>query len=140
MTWLHWALLSAAFAGLTAALAKLGVRDIDSNLATAVRTTVVLVLVWTIVAARGLFARLPLALSFQPLLFLTLSGLATGASWLCYFKALQLGRASQVAPVDKLSIIVAMALAALFLGETLTWKQWVGGALMIGGAVLVIRP
>jgi len=140
MTWLHWALLSAAFAGLTAVLAKMGVRDLDSNLATAIRTSVVLVLVWAIVAVRGLGGKLALAFAPQPLLFLTLSGLATGASWLCYFKALQMGRASQVAPVDKLSIIVAMALAALFLGESLTWRHWAGGALMVAGAALVIRP
>jgi transporter family protein len=137
MTWLGWALLSAAFAGLTAVLAKAGVRDVDSNLATAIRTTVVLVLAWGIALA----GRSP-SIATVPRnawLFLTLSGLATGASWLCYFRALAVGNASQVAPVDKLSVVVAMALAAVFLGEKLTTAHWLGGALIVAGTVVIAR-
>src|SRR5216683_3253283 len=122
MNWLSWALLSALFAGLTAILAKVGVRDVDSNLATAIRTSFVLVLTWAIALVRG-----PVALGGvtpRTWLFLALSGLATGASWLCYFHALKLGPASRVAPVDKLSVVVAIVLAALFLRERLDWHQW----------------
>ncbi len=136
MPWLTWALLSALFAGLTAILAKVGVKDIDSNVATGIRTLVVLVFAWAIVAARGVW---PAAISSQTWLFLVLSGLATGASWLCYFRALQLGQASQVAPIDKLSIVVAMTLAVIFLGEPANWRHWLGGALMVAGAVLVAK-
>ena len=134
MTWLTWALLSALFAGLTAILAKVGVKEIDSNIATGIRTAVVLVFAWVIVAARSTW---PASISSKTWLFLVLSGLATGASWLCYFRALQLGQASQVAPIDKLSIIVAMVLAAVFLGEPTSWRHWAGGALMVAGAILV---
>lgn len=137
MTWLHWALMSAVFAGVTAVLAKVGVKDIDSNVATALRTTVVLVLVWAIVAVRGLGATK--AIAPRAAVFLTLSGIATGASWLCYFRALQLGQASQVAPIDKLSIVVAIALAGLFLGEAITWRHLVGGAVMVIGAAIIAR-
>jgi transporter family protein len=139
MTWLHWALLSALFAGATAVLAKVGVQNVDSNLATAVRTTVILAFAWLIVLVTR-----PGPLSAVPgkaWLFLVLSGLATGASWLCYFRALQMGEASKVAPVDKLSVVFAIAFAALFLGEKLTWQHWVGGALIVGGSlVLAYRP
>src|SRR5271167_4899947 len=124
MNWLHWALLSALFAGLTAVLAKAGVKGIDSNPATAIRTVVILVFAWSIAFFRG-FNSLSKATS-RTWLFLILSGLATGASWLCYFRALQLGEASKVAPVDKLSVVIAMILAVLFLGERLTWRQWAG--------------
>ena len=135
MTWFSWALLSALFAGLTAVLAKVGVRDVDSNLATAIRTVVILVFAWSIALYRG----------FEPLdrvttrtwVFLVLSGLATGASWLCYFRALQLGDASRVAPVDKLSVVVAMILAVLFLGEQLTWKHWLGAGFIVTGSVII---
>jgi transporter family protein len=137
MNWFWWALLSAGFAGLTAVLAKVGVKEIDSNLATAVRTTVVLLFAWGIVAVRGIGATT--AITPKTALFLTLSGLATGASWLCYFRALQLGQASQVAPIDKLSIVVAIGLAALFLGEALNWRIVLGAALMVIGAVFVAR-
>jgi transporter family protein len=135
MSWLHWALLSALFAGATAVLAKVGVQDVDSNLATAVRTTVVLVFAWLIV----LITRpQPLGtVSPRAWLFLVLSGLATGASWLCYFRALKLGEASRVAPVDKLSVVFAIAFAALFLHEPLTWPKWVGGALIVGGSMVL---
>lgn len=135
MNWLTWALLSALFAGLTAVLAKLGVRDVDSNLATAIRTAVILIFAWSIA----------LATSSQPLrsiapstwLWLALSGGATGMSWLCYFRALQLGEASKVAPIDKLSVVVAMVLAALVLGEPLTWRHGLGGALIVAGAIVL---
>jgi transporter family protein len=135
LNWLHWALLSALFAGLTAVLAKAGVKDIDSNLATAIRTTVVLVFAWSMVLIGN-----PPSLTTIPgtaWLFLVLSGLATGASWLCYFRALQLGQASRVAPIDKLSVVVAIALAAIFLHEKLTWQHWVGGALIVSGSIVL---
>jgi transporter family protein len=135
MSWLQWALLSALFAGLTAVLAKVGTKDIDSNLATAIRTAVVLVFAWAIVLIRQ-----PQSLGSVPgkaWLFLVLSGLATGASWLCYFRALQLGEASRVAPVDKLSVVVAMVLAFVFLGERVTWQHLAGGALIVTGTVVL---
>src|SRR5438132_2809890 len=135
MDWLGWALLSALFAGLTAILAKVGVKDIDSNLATAVRTSVILVFAWGVALARN--AQSLATIPSKSWLFLVLSGLATGASWLCYFRALQLGEASRVAPVDKLSVVVAMALAVLFLGERLTWQHCVGGLLIVAGRGLV---
>jgi transporter family protein len=135
LTWLLWALLSALFAGLTAVLAKMGVKDIDSNLATAVRTTVVLAFAWSIVWLRN---TQPLhAIAPRTWLFLVLSGLATGASWLFYFRALQLGEASRVAPVDKLSVVVAVVLAALFLREPLTWQHGVGAALIVAGTIVI---
>ena len=135
MNWLHWALLSALFAGLTAVLAKIGVEDVHSDLATAIRTSVILVFAWGVALARN---TQPLAaITSKSWLFLVLSGLATGASWLCYFRALQLGEASRVAPVDKLSVVVAMVLAVLILGERPTWQQWVGGALIVAGTVVL---
>lgn len=135
MTWVHYALLSALFAGLTAVLAKAGARDIDADLATAIRTTFVLLLACSIVLAAGTPVR-P-ALGTRTLALLALSGLATGASWLCYFRALKLGEASSVAPVDKLGVVFAMALAALFLGEELTWRHYAGGSLVVAGAVVI---
>jgi bacterial/archaeal transporter family protein len=135
MTWQTWALLSALFAGLTAILAKVGVKEIDSNLATAIRTAVVLVFAWGIVLWRGL-PELD-AVPGKTWLFLGLSGLATGASWLCYFRALQLGDASRVAPVDKLSVVVAMVLAVLFLHEQLAWQHWIAGLLIVSGSMLL---
>ena len=135
MNWIHWALLAALFAGLTAVLAKAGVKDVDPNLATAIRTAVILVFAWAIVLAGR--AGSVAAITGRAWLFLVLSGLATGASWLCYFRALKLGEASRVAPVDKLSVVVAMALAALFLGEALTWRHWAGGLLIVAGAVVL---
>jgi transporter family protein len=135
VSWLHWALLSALFAGATAVLAKVGVQDVDSNLATAIRTTVILIFAWAIALATR--AQALGAVSRKAWLFLALSGLATGASWLCYFRALQLGQASRVAPVDKLSVVFAIAFAALFLREPLTWQHFVGGGLIVAGAVLL---
>jgi bacterial/archaeal transporter family protein len=137
MNWLHWALLSALFAGLTAVLAKVGVKGIDSNLAMAIRTVVILVFAWSIAASRG-FDTLNKATT-RTWLFLVLSGLATGASWLCYFRALQLGEASKVAPVDKLSVVVAMVLAAIFLNELVTWRHWIGAGLIVVGTVIIAK-
>ena len=135
-SWLFWSFLSAIFAAATAVLAKIGVTGIDSYLATAVRTTVVLVFAWGV--ALGTHQGSALAsLSSRTWIFLTLSGLATGLSWLCYFRALQLGEASRVAPVDKLSVVFVLVLAALFLGEPLTWKTGLGGGLIAAGAVVL---
>jgi transporter family protein len=136
MNWLTWSLLSALFAGLTAILAKIGVSGVDSNLATAVRTSVVLVFAWA-VALATVPASAVFALSKRTWFFLTLSGLATGLSWLCYFRALQLGDASEVAPIDKLSVIFVLAFAAIFLGEALTLKTVIGGTLITAGAVVL---
>src|ERR1700683_4959255 len=122
MQWLFWAVLSALFAGLTAILAKIGVAGINSNLATAIRTTVILLFTWAIalVTVRGSEIG---SIGRKTWIFLILSGIATGLSWLCYFRALQIGEASRVAPVDKLSVVVAIVLAAIFLRERLTWHQ-----------------
>ena len=137
MNWVLWALLSAFFAGLTAILAKVGIQGVDSNLATAIRTVVILVFAWSVAL---LTSRQSMAsISGRTWLFLALSGLATGLSWLCYFRALQLGEASRVAPIDKLSVVVAIALAGLFLHERLTWHQWVGGILITSGALVLVR-
>lgn len=136
MNWLVWALLSAFFAGLTAILAKVGVEKVDSNLATAVRTVVVLVFSWMLFFATGQVRAIG-QLTGRSWLFLTLSGLATGLSWVCYFRALQLGPASRVAPIDKLSVIFAIILAAAFLQERLTPVQWIGGALICAGAIML---
>lgn len=138
--WRLWALGSAGFAALTAVLAKVGVAGVNSNLATAIRTGVILLfsvaLVWTTGEARDLSEFAP-----RTWMFLVLSGLATGLSWLCYFRALQLGEASQVAPVDKLSVVFVLVLAAVFLGEKLTWHQWLGGGLILTGAIIVaLKP
>ena len=136
MNWIHWSLLSALFAGLTAIFAKSGIVGVNSELATAVRTTVVLVFTWGIA---WLTARPAALLEFprRTWLFLVLSGIATGLSWLCYFRALQLGEASRVAPVDKLSVVFAIAFAALFLREKLTPQHWLGGCLIVSGAVVL---
>ncbi|MBS1853002.1 MAG: EamA family transporter [Acidobacteria bacterium] len=135
MSWFVWALLSAFFAGATAVLAKVGVKDVDSNLATAIRTVVILVFAWAVALATN---QQPLStLGRRTWIFLVLSGIATGLSWLCYFRALQLGEASRVAPVDKLSVVVAIALAAIFLHEHLTWHHWVGGSFIFAGAIVL---
>lgn len=136
MSWIAWALLAAFFAGLTAVLAKLGVAGVDSNLATAVRTTVVLVFTWGIAFVTSRPAAL-LEFPRKTWLFLALSGIATGISWLCYFRALQLGEASRVAPVDKLSVVFAIAFAAVILKERLTWQHGLGGALIVAGALVL---
>lgn len=135
MGWLSWALLSALFAGLTAVLAKVGVRDVDSNLATAIRTVVILIFAWAIALATKTQSLTDIP--SRSWLFLVLSGLATGLSWLCYFRALQLGDASKVAPIDKLSVVVAIVFAALFLSERLTWQHYLGGTLIVAGAIVL---
>lgn len=135
MWWLY-AILSAFFAALTAIFAKVGIRNIDSDLATAVRTVVVLVLAWFIAWVKGGIPSIA-SLSKENILFLIFSGIATGLSWICYFKALQNGKVSQVAAVDKLSVALAIILAVVFLGESLTWKTAVGAALIIAGAIVI---
>jgi transporter family protein len=136
MTWVAWSLLSAVFAAATAILAKLGVAEIESNLATAIRTSVVFLLVWGIA-----FASVPVSavshIGRRSLLFLVLSGFGTGLSWLCYFRALQLGQASRVAPIDKLSVVFVLVFAAVFLGERLTYATIAGALLIAGGAVIL---
>ncbi|MFA6287254.1 MAG: EamA family transporter [Opitutaceae bacterium] len=136
MTWLFWALLSALFAGLTAILAKIGVSGVDSNLAMAVRTSVVLVFAWGVALATGP-ANAMTGFSRRTWLFLVLSGLATGLSWLCYFRALKLGEASKVAPIDKLSVVFVLLFAAMFLGEQITWRTGLGGGLIVAGAIVL---
>lgn len=135
--WWTYAILSALFASLTAIFAKLGVANINSNLATALRTIVVLIMIWSIVLAKGEAKDIG-ALSKQNIIFLIISGIATGLSWLFYFKALQLGNVSQVAPVDKLSVALTIILAVVFLGEALTLKTAVGAALIIAGTFVMI--
>ncbi len=137
MSWIGWALLSAVFAAATALLAKVGVAYVDSNLAMALRTTVVLVFAWGIAIALGKHGEIR-ELDRRTVLFLTLSGLATGLSWLCYFRALQLGPASRVAPLDKLSVPLVMILAWLLLGEKLTPSVLAGGLLITAGAIVMV--
>jgi bacterial/archaeal transporter family protein len=137
MTWLLWALLSALFAAATAILAKIGVAGIDSNLATAIRTTVVLVFTWAIAIALGRHTSIAV-IGSRSWLFLVLSGIATGLSWLCYFRALQLGPASAVAPIDKLSVVLVILFAWIFLGEGLSVHKIVGGLLIAGGAATLV--
>lgn len=134
--WIAWSLLSAVFAGVTGILAKQGVSTLDSNLATAIRTTVVLVLTWGIALATASPGALG-QVDRRSLLYLVLSGMATGFSWLCYFRALQLGPASRVVPLDKLSIIFLLLFAALFLGERLPPLALAGAALIVAGAVMI---
>ena len=134
--WQTWALLSAAFAAATAILAKLGVDAVSADLATFIRTVVVLALAGLVVAVGGGFGQLT-AVPGRAWLFLMVSGLATGASWLCYFRALKLGDAARVAPVDKLSVVFVAILAVLFLGERLSPQGTVGVALIAAGAMLV---
>ena len=134
--WQGWALLSASFAALTAIFAKVGVEGVPSDLATFIRTLVVAAALGLLLAATGQFAS-PGAIGGRGLLFLLLSGLATGASWVCYFRALDLGQAAQVAPVDKLSVVLVAIFGATFLGEHLSPQAWAGVALIAVGAVLV---
>jgi transporter family protein len=137
MTWLLYALVSAGAAALTAVLAKVGVEGVPSTLATAIRTVIITVFAWAITVGLGEHHALS-GVSRRSLLFLVLSGLATGVSWLAYFRALQLAPASRVAPIDKLSLPLTIVLAMLFLGESLTWRLGVGVALMTAGAILTI--
>ena len=137
MTWIGWALLSALFAAATALLAKVGVEHVDSNLATAIRTTVVLVFAWAIAVALGKHGEIRL-LDRRTIFYLALSGIATGLSWLCYFRALQLGPASRVAPLDKLSVPLVMLFAWLLLGEKMTVPAVAGGILITAGAMVMV--
>jgi len=136
MSWLSFALLSAIAAAATAILGKVGVKDVNSNLATAIRTVIILAFAWGIVFATGAQKGIP-RLSAHSLTFLVLSAITTGLSWLFYFRALQLGRASQVAPVDKFSLVLTVSFAAMFLGESMNWVIASGVALMVAGTLLV---
>lgn len=136
MSWLIYAFLAAFFAALTAILAKIGVKDVNSNLATAIRTVVIIIFAWAIVFAQGSHKDLG-SISRHTLLFLVLSGIATGLSWLFYFRALQLGDVSKVSPIDKLSLILTIILALIFLKEKITPLALVGAVLMSAGAVLI---
>ncbi len=135
-SWAFWALLSAVFAALTAIFAKIGIQDVDSDLATLVRTAVVIIALTGFVWFSGKWSN-PLELSSRTWLFLTLSGLATGASWVCYFRALQLGDASKVAPIDKFSLVLVALFAMVFLGERPSFRDWTGIALVASGVVLL---
>jgi transporter family protein len=140
MSWQAWALLSAVFAALTAILAKVGVQDINSDFATFVRTIVVLLALAAILGVTGQYQRLD-SVPMRTYLFLVLSGLATGASWVCYFRALKIGNASLVAPIDKLSVVLVALLGVMFLGEKLLLRNWAGIILIAIGAVLVgLKP
>jgi len=135
-SWQFWAVLSATFAALTAVFAKVGVETVDSDLATFIRTLVVVAVLAAILAATGKL-QAPSTIPGRTWLFLILSGLATGASWLCYFRALKLGDAARVAPIDKLSVVLVAVFGALFLGERLGPANWLGVGLIAAGAVLV---
>lgn len=135
--WAIFALLSAVFEALTSILAKIGIENVNSNLATAIRTLVVLIMAWGIVLMTGKLNQLP-DISSKSWLFLILSGLATGLSWLCYFYALQIGEASRVVPVDKFSVVITMVMAFFILGETVTLKTIIGGVLITLGTLLLI--
>jgi transporter family protein len=139
-SWQLWAILSAIFAALTAIFAKVGVEGINSDLATLIRTVIVLVTLSLILFATGQFTN-PGPISAKSWLFLLLSGLGTGASWLCYFRALKLGPATLVAPIDKLSVVLVALFGVTFLGERPSWNGWLGIALIASGAVLIaIKP
>jgi transporter family protein len=135
--WFIWALLSALFAALTAILAKVGVADVNPNLATAIRTTVILVITWGLTFATTGKADWS-ALTSRAWIFLTVSGVMTGLSWLCYFRALKLGDVAKVAPVDKLSVAIAIILAVIFLGERLKMQEAIGVTLIVLGVVVMV--
>ena len=135
--WWTFALLSAFFAALTAVFAKVGIKGVDTDLATAIRTVVILIIAWGIALFRG-GAFTMQTLTKQNILFLCLSGVATGLSWIFYFKALQLGKVSQVAPVDKMSVAIAIVLSVIFLGETLDAKTIIGALLIVGGTLVLV--
>ncbi|MBO1905611.1 EamA family transporter [Microvirga sp. 3-52] len=136
LSWQFWALLSATFAALTAIFAKVGIEQINSDFATFIRTIVILFVLGGILIGTGQWQP-PSSVSGRTYLFLALSGLATGASWLCYFRALKLGEAARVAPLDKLSVVLVALFGVLFLGEKLAMPNWIGIALIATGAVLV---
>ena len=135
--WLFFAILSAVFAAATAILAKIGIDGVNSNLATAIRTIVVLVMAWLVVflthSAGGIST-----ISTRSWVFLILSGLATGASWLCYFYAIKIGDVSKVVPIDKCSLVLTIIFAVIFLGEALTWKTVLGSILLLAGALVMV--
>lgn len=135
-SWFYWALSSAVFAALTAIFAKVGIDGIDSDFATLFRTCVILIILFVFVQYTGKW-RDPFSLSSRNWLFLTLSGLATGASWVCYFRALQMGDASKVAPVDKLSLVLVAIFATIFLGERPNGREWLGISLVGLGVVIL---
>jgi transporter family protein len=134
--WFFWAILSAAFAALTAIFAKVGLEGVDSDLATLIRTVIVFCLLTAFIVATGKWSN-PLALPSKTWLFLVLSGLATGASWVCYFRALKTGNASEVAPVDKFSVVLVALFAVLLLGERLSLWEWSGIALVTLGVLML---
>lgn len=136
-SWVLFALGSAFFAGLTALLGKLGVAGINSNMATLIRVVVIFAVTAALVASRSEWQRLD-TISAKTWLFLVLSGIATGLSWLCYYRALQLGPVSRVAPIDKLSVVVAIVLGVVVAGETLTWPIALGGGLIVSGSIVMI--
>ncbi len=135
-SWAFWAILSAIFAALTAIFAKVGIQDVDSDLATLVRTAVVIVTLFAFVWFTGKWSN-PFTLPSKTWIFLTLSGLATGASWVCYFRALQLGEASKVAPIDKFSLVLVVIFAVIFLGERPSMRDWGGIGLVASGVLLL---
>ena len=135
-SWFYWALLSAVFAALTAIFAKIGIQGVDSDLATLVRTAIIIVVLALFVWFSGKWTN-PLALPARTWVFLGLSGLATGASWVCYFRALQIGEASKVAPVDKLSLVLVALFAFAFLGERPSLREWSGIALVAAGVLVL---
>lgn len=135
-SWQFWAVMSAVFAAMTAIFGKVGVSGVNSDLATLIRTVVILAVAALIVTATGAWQS-PGEISTRTYLFLLLSGLATGGSWLCYFRALKLGDAARVAPIDKLSVVMVAVIAVLFLGERLSLPSWLGVALIASGAILV---
>jgi len=134
--WLYWALMSAGFAALTAIFAKIGIQNVDSDLATLIRTAIIIVVLAAFVAYAGKWSN-PFTLPARTWLFLVLSGLATGASWVCYFRALKIGQASQVAPVDKFSLVLVAVFAVVFLGERPSLREWAGIGLVAAGVLLL---
>jgi transporter family protein len=136
LSWKAFAFLSAVFAALTAIFGKIGVAEMNSNLATLLRTVVILAVSALLVSLRGEWEN-PARWSTRSVVFLVLSGIATGLSWLCYYRALQMGPASRVAPIDKFSVVLVVIFAVLFLGEQLTWKVGIGAALVVSGAILM---
>ncbi|MFZ6657799.1 EamA family transporter [Undibacterium sp. TJN19] len=135
-SWFYWAMMSAVFAAMTAIFAKIGIQNVDSDLATLIRTVIIAVVLSVWITYLGKWAN-PFVLSPKTWLFLTLSGLATGASWVCYFRALKMGEASKVAPVDKFSLVLVAIFAFAFLGERPSLREW-GGIAMVGGGVLLL--
>ena len=135
--WFWFALGSAVFAALTSILAKIGIEGVDSNLATAIRTVVVVLMAWGMVFITNTQGGIS-SISRKSWIFLILSGFATGASWLCYYKALQMGEASKVVPIDKLSVVITLVLAFIFLHEQFTWKSGLGAALITAGTLIMV--